>query len=207
MKWTSLNARTGFDELMNQRRNSTSEEERQQIDAKIIEKYEQVKCILFTDLSNFTKDIFELGPIEAVQKIRNFHDIFIPIVEEHNGKTLKLMGDSCMVMFENVTDALTTVQMSLKELEKYNKESTFACPIYLCSGIGYGPIVNIDDVEIFGQEVNLASKLGEDIAGAHEILITEKAWNQLVQVEGYTGSYRSEEMLPVKSYKFRYYSL
>ena len=42
-------------------------------------------------------------------------------------------------------------------------------------GIGYGRILNIADHDLFGDEVNLASKLGEDIAGMGEILLTSAA--------------------------------
>ncbi len=42
-------------------------------------------------------------------------------------------------------------------------------------GIGYGEILIIENEDIFGSEVNLASKLGEDLAQRGEILLTEAA--------------------------------
>jgi class 3 adenylate cyclase len=47
--------------------------------------------------------------------------------------------------------------------------------ILLCVGIGYGAMLRIGDDDVFGAEVNAASKLGEDTAGAGEILVTEGA--------------------------------
>ena len=44
-------------------------------------------------------------------------------------------------------------------------------PIEVAIGIGFGPIL-LADHDFFGDEVNLASKLGEDIAGHGEVLLT-----------------------------------
>ena len=42
----------------------------------------------------------------------------------------------------------------------------------LCIGLGYGDMLRIGDADVFGAEVNAASKLGEDTAEAWEILVT-----------------------------------
>ena len=42
----------------------------------------------------------------------------------------------------------------------------------LCVGIGHGRILKIGDEDVYGHEVNLASKLGEDAAKGDEILAT-----------------------------------
>ena len=39
-------------------------------------------------------------------------------------------------------------------------------------GLGFGRLLRIGDRDVFGGEVNAAAKLGEDIAAAHEILVT-----------------------------------
>ena len=61
----------------------------------------------------------------------------------------------------------------LKTLAQVNHRRRPEEQILLCLGIGYGRILRIGDEEIFGAEVNAASKLGEDIAGPGEILITD----------------------------------
>jgi class 3 adenylate cyclase len=54
----------------------------------------------------------------------------------------------------------------------------------LCIGIGFGRILQLDD-DAFGDEVNLAYKLGEDIAKGREILITASAAERTsAQMEG-----------------------
>src|SRR5256886_5385868 len=46
-------------------------------------------------------------------------------------------------------------------------------------GIGYGEILVIENEDIFGSEVNLASKLGEDLAQRGEILLTDRKSTRL----------------------------
>ncbi|MEM7294546.1 MAG: adenylate/guanylate cyclase domain-containing protein, partial [Pseudomonadota bacterium] len=49
----------------------------------------------------------------------------------------------------------------------------------VCIGIGYGEVLNAGHEGCFGNEVNVASKLGEDTADPGEILLTESAYNAL----------------------------
>ena len=47
--------------------------------------------------------------------------------------------------------------------------------IVLCVGVGFGKLIKLGDEDVFGHEVNLASKLGEDTAEGNEILVTRAA--------------------------------
>jgi len=56
--------------------------------------------------------------------------------------------------------------------------------VLLCVGMGYGDMLLVGDEDVFGAEVNAASKLGEDTAKAGEILVTENFRKHLEKVEG-----------------------
>jgi class 3 adenylate cyclase len=47
--------------------------------------------------------------------------------------------------------------------------------VYLSVGIDYGRVLLIGDIDFFGDPVNTASKLGEDLAVKAETLVTERA--------------------------------
>ena len=55
-----------------------------------------------------------------------------------------------------------------------------------CVGIGFGQILRIGDHDVFGREVNAASKLGEDTAKANEILVTKSAVDACGKIKGFT---------------------
>ena len=58
--------------------------------------------------------------------------------------------------------------------------------VLLCIGLGHGRLLRVGENEVFGHEVNLSSKLGEDTAKAHEILATPAAHAAFGEVEGVT---------------------
>src|SRR5690606_22831398 len=51
--------------------------------------------------------------------------------------------------------------------------------IYISCGIDYGKILVIQGEDCFGDAVNRASKLGEDVASAREVLITKDAMDMI----------------------------
>ena len=57
-------------------------------------------------------------------------------------------------------------------LIEYNRDKPEEEKILLCIGLGFGTMLRIGDADVFGAEVNAASKLGEDTAEAWEILVT-----------------------------------
>lgn len=56
---------------------------------------------------------------------------------------------------------------------QYNGDKPDEEKVRLCVGLGYGRVLKIGDTDVFGAEVNAASKLGEDTARSREILVTE----------------------------------
>jgi class 3 adenylate cyclase len=51
--------------------------------------------------------------------------------------------------------------------------------LHVSIGIGFGDTLYIGDEDVHGDEMNLACKLGEDIAGPGEILLTKAAYESL----------------------------
>jgi class 3 adenylate cyclase len=51
--------------------------------------------------------------------------------------------------------------------------------IFIACGIDYGKLLILEQEDCFGAPVNIASKIGEDIAAAGEILITKAAMDMI----------------------------
>lgn len=68
-------------------------------------------------------------------------------------------------------------------MNEYNKDKEALFKIKLCSGIGYGELLRIEENDVWGDEVNIASKLGEDLAKESEIYLSEAAKNNFKQLE------------------------
>ncbi|HSV96165.1 MAG TPA: adenylate/guanylate cyclase domain-containing protein [Spirochaetota bacterium] len=146
--------------------------DKQNIDARIWDLFGEEWCVMFTDLSGFSRGVAKFGIIHFLQTIYESERILIPIIEEHDGILLKVEGDSFLVIFRKVRKALQAAIHMQRVLKTYNADKAEEEQVLLCVGLGFGKMLRIGDTDVFGAEVNAASKLGEDTAGAWEILAT-----------------------------------
>lgn len=146
---------------------------REAVDARIWNLFGETWAVMFTDLSGFSRNVAEFGIIHFLQVIYESQRIFIPCVDQNDGILLKLEGDSMFVIFRTVANALQCAVDMQRAAKAYNVDKLQEEQILQCIGLGYGPMLRIGDQDVFGREVNAASKLGEDIARAWEILVTD----------------------------------
>jgi len=142
------------------------------IDQRIWDLFGEERCVMFTDLSGLSRGVARFGIIHFLQTIFESERLLVPVIEDHDGILLKSEGDSLLVIFRKVNKA---IQCSLKMQEiliEYNRDKPEEEKILLCIGLGFGTMLRIGDADVFGAEVNAASKLGEDTAEAWEILVT-----------------------------------
>ena len=76
------------------------------IDKRIWNLFGENWAIIFTDLSGFSRNTKEFGIIHFLQIIFESERILLPIIYEHNGLLIKAEGDSLMLIFRTVQDAL-----------------------------------------------------------------------------------------------------
>ncbi|WP_108958265.1 adenylate/guanylate cyclase domain-containing protein [Leptospira ellinghausenii] len=142
------------------------------IDKRIWDLFGETWCVMFTDLSGFSRGVAKFGIIHFLQTIYESQRILIPVLDEYDGILMKDEGDSLMVLFRNTNKAIQCAIHMQKACKRYNEGRSAEEQILLCVGLGYGKILKIGDTDVFGAEVNAASKLGEDTAKAWEILVT-----------------------------------
>ena len=82
---------------------------------------------------------------------------------------------NCYAFFHNTDDAIKASFDINAALYESNERFPLQEQIYLSVGIDYGRVLLISDVDFFGDPVNTASKLGEDLAIKAETLVTERA--------------------------------
>jgi class 3 adenylate cyclase len=149
-----------------------------EIDQRVWDLFGESWAVMFTDLAGFSRSVAEFGIIHFLQIIYESERIFSACIDQHDGILLKTEGDSMLILFRQPQKALECAISMQKTAQNYNQQRPDTEQILLCVGIGYGQILAIGDQDVFGIEVNTASKLGEDTAKAWEILIT----NSVAQV-------------------------
>ncbi len=154
------------------------------IDGRIWDLFGEEWAVMFTDLSGFSRGVEKFGIIHFLQTIYESERLLLPLIEDYDGVLLKVEGDSLLVIFRNVNKAVRCALNMQKTLKKYNEIQTEEEKILLCVGIGFGRVLKIGDADVFGAEVNAASKLGEDMAKAKEILVTQAVRDNLTDSAG-----------------------
>lgn len=158
--------------------------DRESIDQRIWDLFGEEWCIMATDLAGFSRNVAEFGIIHFLQTIYESERILIPVIENHDGILLKVEGDSFFVIFRNVQKAIRASIEMQRTTARYNTARVPQEHVLLCVGLGFGPVLRIGDSDVFGAEVNAASKLGEDIAKASEILVTKAVRDAAASFDG-----------------------
>jgi class 3 adenylate cyclase len=160
--------------------------DRKKIDERIWDLFGEDWAVMFTDLSGFSRRVAEFGIIHFLQTIHESERLLLPVIEEHDGVLLKVEGDSFLVIFRNPRKALQCSAAMQRALAAYDEKLPDEDKVLLCVGLGFGRMLRIGDSDVFGSEVNAASKLGEDRAKAWEILVTGSVRESCEGMEGYS---------------------
>lgn len=164
------------------RRTQATPAEREVLDARIWDLFGETWTVMFTDLAGFSRQVAKFGIIHFLQTILESERLLFPVVEDHDGLVLKSEGDSFLAIFRNPDKALLAAKAMHELLDDWNTERPHEELVLLCVGLGHGRVLRVGDKDVFGAEVNAASKLGEDDARAGEILATD-AFVQAARVD------------------------
>ncbi len=152
-----------------------------EIDRELWAELGQEISILMSDTSGFTRITRERGTLHFLSLVQRGVELSQPVIAGEEGILLKQEADNMMCLFPSADHALRAGVGILRALRSHNAGIEDPdSKIGFCLGIGYGKVLRLTD-EVFGDEVNVASKLGEDTADQDEILLSKAA------VEALTG--------------------
>ena len=161
------------------------------------------KAVLVLDMSGFCRTARRHNIVLVLSMIYQMRRLLKPCVETAGGRLIKAEADNLYCLFETVEDALRSCRKIRECLDNACLAMPEDCRLDVSIGIGYGQILNIGNEDIFGAEVNVASKLGEDIAAAGEILLTENAFSRLPE----TGFDFQQKAVEVSGFDINYFIL
>lgn len=152
---------------------------RQKIEEKLWEEYgtEQVAFVL--DMSGFSLLTRKHGIVHYLSMIRRMQLIAEPVIESYQGSVVKFEADNCFAVFPDSLPAVNAAVSLQLAFEASNLFTSDDLDVYISCGIDYGKILLIKHEDFFGDCVNRACKLGEDVAKAGEILITQEAMQRI----------------------------
>jgi class 3 adenylate cyclase len=150
--------------------------------AELDAKYLHRKAILVLDLTGFTVSCFDGGEVQAFLKILDAQMVCIPVLQQHDACLIRAFADDLVALFDGAGDALDAAFEMQRRIALFNECGLASGePVQCCIGIGFGDVYAIGPNVAMGDEMNRASRLGEDIARGAETLVTANVREALRQ--------------------------
>lgn len=144
----------------------------------IIDKFAVNGAVFISDMASFSSTSRARGVCHFLKLIHRARQTIAPIIAGNNGLLLKCDADNCYAFFEDTDDAIQASFDVNAALFESNKDFAVVEQIFLSVGIDYGRVLLVGETDFFGDPVNTASKLGEDLAIHAETLVTDRALEQ-----------------------------
>lgn len=170
-----ITGHTEFDSLITRFAEERDAVEAEAIRRSIWERFGTEGTVFISDMASFSSTSRKLGVCHFLKLIHRARQLIGPVIDQCNGTLLKCDADNCYAYFEKTDDAIQAAFDVNATLFESNKSFGLEEHIFLSVGIDYGRVLLIDDIDFFGDPVNTASKLGEDLAIHAETLVTERA--------------------------------
>lgn len=193
------NSRARLDELLS--RIIDHPEERAAITAEIERDFTQRRAVLVLDMSGFSRTTQIHGVVSFLMMIHQMRLLAAPAIEQCGGQLVKAEADNLYCLFPMVADAARAAREIIQRLSTVNVLLPAGRRLYASIGIGFGDVL-VPGSDLFGDEVNLASKLGEDVAQEGMVLLTEAARAELGDTVAIT-----EERASISGLALTYYAL
>ncbi|WFU06793.1 adenylate/guanylate cyclase domain-containing protein (plasmid) [Rhizobium sp. CB3171] len=164
----------------------------------------KLAAILVADVVGYSGlvEADEAGTIAALKHLRQF---FVePLLAEHRGRIVNLMGDGLFAEFGSIVDAVACAAAMQEQVSDWQKPVSSERRIVLRIGVNLGDVV-VDGEDLLGDSINVAARL-EQLCPPGSVLITGSAYEQLVGKIDVHFKYVSEQKLkniarPVKLYQ------
>jgi class 3 adenylate cyclase len=152
-----------------------------EIDREIWAQFGETHAVWVLDMCGFSRLTMRYGITHFLAMIYRLHGIVKPIIAKQRGRVVKTEADNVFATFGRVEDAVGAARDVQEQLATANVFLPDDWDLHASIGIGYGELLMLpDDDDFYGNELNLASKLGEDIADSGETLLTETAHKRLI---------------------------
>jgi len=154
-------------------------ETRRQIEQNIWSEYGAEYAVFVLDMSGFSLMTRKYGIVHYLSMVRRMQLTTEPIVKSYGGTMIKYEADNCFAVFPDPLSAVNSAIAMQHAFTASNLLTSDDLDIYIACGIDYGKLLILEQEDCFGDPVNRASKIGEDIAAAGEILITKEAMEMI----------------------------
>jgi len=168
----------------------------------------RLAAILAADVVGYSRLVEhdEAGTLSALKVLRR--EVIDPLLAEHQGRIVKLMGDGALVEFSSVVDAVACAVAIQKGVAARQAAVLPEHQIVFRIGVNLGDVIHEVDGDLFGDGVNIAARL-QTLADPGGICISGTAYDHLQGKLDCDYEYLGERALknmerPVRLYRPRW---
>lgn len=153
--------------------------ERHKIEDCLWDEFGAEYAVFVLDMSGFSLLTRKYGIVHYLSMVRRMQLTTKPIVKSYGGSMIKYEADNCFAVFPDPLSAVNAAIAMQHAFRAANLLTADELDIHIACGIDYGKVLVIGHEDCFGDPVNRASKMGEDLACSGEILITKEAMQMI----------------------------
>lgn len=168
-----------LNQLIEKYTNAQTAKDKEEIEKEIWVRFGEKTVVLVIDMSGFTKTVKDHGIVHYLSMINEMQKIVRDSVESSSGRIIKFEADNAFVVFKVPKKGLLCSLDLFKKFEYYNLIMDDSKKINIQCGLDYGDCLFPTESDFFGDVVNVASKLGEDLAQKGQILISPNFYNEV----------------------------
>lgn len=168
-----------FHEMLLRFSQSELTNERHEIESSLWDEFGAEYAVFVLDMSGFSLLTRKYGIVHYLSMVRRMQMTTEPIVRSCGGFMIKYEADNCFAVFPDPLSAVSAAIAMQHAFSAENLLTTDDLDIHISCGIDYGKILMVGRQDCFGDPVNRAAKMGEDLAVAGEILITREAMQMI----------------------------
>jgi len=153
----------------------TSAAGRHAIEEDLWNDYGAERVVFVLDMAGFSLLTRKYGIIHYLSMVRRMQLTAEPIIETYGGTLVKFEADNCFATFPDTLSAIHAAIAMQLAFNASNLLTSDDFDVHISCGIDRGKILLVGSEDCFGDPVNRACKLGEDVAASGEILVTKDA--------------------------------
>jgi class 3 adenylate cyclase len=148
-----------------------------EVEPEIWRRFGRQVAVMVLDSSGFSRVSETHGILHFLSRLVLMRKIVKPILDSNGPISVSFAADNAFAVYDHPDHAITAALKVHREVDREKLMLTETEPFRVCIGIGYGHMLYSETLEgYFGEEMNLASKLGEDTAEGGETLLTMSAY-------------------------------
>jgi len=168
-----------FQDLLLKFSKSEEQNARKKVESKLWTNYGAEYAVFVLDMSGFSLLTRKYGIVHYLSMVRRMQLTTEPIVKSYGGNMIKYEADNCFAVFPDPLSAVNAAVAMQHAFSAANILTSDDLDIHISCGIDYGKILIVGNEDCFGDPVNRASKMGEDLAASGEVLITKEAMDMI----------------------------